>query len=283
MKAHEMWHEAADRVYRARFDPFDVTVAVVIGASGAAVIDTRGSLAEGRELKEALRTLTAAPIRWVVNTHAHFDHVWGNAEFVAPRLVPPASIWGHVSLPSNYEFDLGAPEARGMIESLRAEDPSSAARFDDLEAVPPTELVDKHAVIDLGDRELEMLHLGRGHTDGDLWLRVSDADVLLAGDLVEESGPPAYGPDSFPLEWAATLGSALELMGPETVVVPGHGDAVDADFVRQQRAEIDGVAREIARLHAAGVAVGDALEEGAWSLPREVLAHAVRRGYSALA
>ncbi|WP_034262764.1 MBL fold metallo-hydrolase [Actinospica robiniae] len=87
------WHEAADRVFRARFEPFDVTVTVVVGQAGVAVVDTRGSLAEGREVKEAVRELTAAPIRWVVNTHAHFDHVWGNAEFVAPRLTPPARIW----------------------------------------------------------------------------------------------------------------------------------------------------------------------------------------------
>lgn len=282
MSHSSAWHEVADRVYQARFDPFDVTVTAVVGAAGAAVVDTRGSLAEGRELKAALRALTTAPVRWVVNTHAHFDHVWGNAEFVAPRLVPPARIWGHVSLPGNYEFDLGAPETQAMIEQLRAEDPGNAARLDDLAAVAPTELVDERALIDLGDRALELLHLGRGHTDGDLWLRVSDADLLLAGDLVEEPGPPAYGPDSFPLEWAATLDSALELMGPATVVVPGHGAPVDVDFVRRQQAEIDAVAQEIARLHTAAVPVDAALAEGAWPLPRETLRHAVARGYAAL-
>ncbi|WP_051450558.1 MBL fold metallo-hydrolase [Actinospica robiniae] len=169
-----------------------------------------------------------------------------------------------------------------MIERLRAEDPGSADRLDDLEAAVPTELVDARAVIDLGDRALELLHRGRGHTDGDLWLRVSDADLVLAGDLVEESGPPAYGPDSFPLDWAATLGSALELMGPATVVIPGHGAPVDADFVRRQQADIDAVAREIARLQKAGVPVGEALSEGTWSLPPATLEHAVARGYAAL-
>ncbi|HET9171493.1 MAG TPA: MBL fold metallo-hydrolase [Actinospica sp.] len=276
------WHEAAERVYRARFDPYDVTVTVVVGADGAAVVDTRGSLAEGREIKEAVRTLTAAPIRWVVNTHAHFDHVWGNAEFVAPRLVPPASIWGHVSVPGNYEFDLGAPEIAGFLEGLRARGPEWAAKVAELETVAPTELVEKRAVIDLGDRSLELLHLGRGHTDGDLWLRVNDADLVLSGDLVEQSGPPAYGPDSFPLEWAATLDSALTLIGPDTVVIPGHGEPVGADFIRRQRAEIDAVAREIARLHAAGIAADAALEEGDWPYPREVLETAVLRGYAAL-
>ena len=276
------WHEAADRVYLARFDPYDVTVTAVVGADGVAVVDTRCSLAEGRELKEALRALTTAPIRWVVNTHAHFDHVWGNAEFLAPRLIPPARVWGHASLPGNSEFDLDAPETAAFLERLRAEGPAWAAKVEELEPAAPTELVEGQAVIDLGDRALELLHLGRGHTDGDLWLRVADADLLLAGDLVEQSGPPAYGPDSFPLEWAATLESALALMSRETVVVPGHGEPVGADFVRRQRAGIDAVAREIAGLRAAGVAADAALEEGDWPFPREGLKHATLRGYQAL-
>ena len=276
------WHEAADGVFRARFNPYDVTVTVVVGADGVAVVDTRGSLAEGREIKEAVRGLTAAPVRWVVNTHAHFDHVWGNAEFVAPRLVPPAVIWGHANVPGNYEFDLTAPETSAFLEELRAKSPEWAAKVDELEVIAPTELVEKRSVIDLGDRSLELLHLGRGHTDGDLWLRVSDADLLLAGDLVEQSGPPAYGPDSFPLEWAATLDSALTLIGPATVVIPGHGEPVGADFIRRQRAEIDAVAQQITRLHAAGIAADAALEEGDWPFPREVLKTAVQRGYAAL-
>jgi glyoxylase-like metal-dependent hydrolase (beta-lactamase superfamily II) len=263
-----MWREVADRVYQARFNPCDVTVTAVVGADGAAVVDTRCSLAEAREIKDGVRTLTALPIRWVVNTHAHFDHVWGNAEFVAPRLNPPALIWGHASLP----------------EAMRAEVEETERRIDEaeFELAVPTELVEQRAVIDLGDRALEMLHLGRGHTDGDLWLRVTDADLILAGDLVEQSGPPAYGSDSFPLEWAATLENALTLIGAATVVVPGHGEPVDARFVRRQQAEIGAVASEIERLHAAGVAADAALAEGDWSLPRESLEQAVLRGYQAL-
>jgi glyoxylase-like metal-dependent hydrolase (beta-lactamase superfamily II) len=279
---HSEWHEVADRVYQARFDPYDVTVAAVLGADGVAVVDTRGSLAEGREVRDGVRALTAAPIRWVVNTHAHFDHVWGNAAFTAPRLDPPARIWGHVSLPGTTGFDLADPETAALLEQVRAEDPGGASRLDGLELAAPTELVDQRAVIDLGDRALDLLHLGRGHTAGDLWLRVDDADLLLAGDLVEQSGPPAYGPDSFPLEWAATLERALALTGPATVVVPGHGAPVDARFVRSQQADIDAVAREIANLHAVGVPVGAALAEGSWPLPPQSLDHAVRRGYQAL-
>jgi glyoxylase-like metal-dependent hydrolase (beta-lactamase superfamily II) len=276
------WEEVADGVFRRRYQPHDVSVCVVRGTGGLLVCDTRSSHRQADEIRADLRELGTLPVRWVVNTHAHFDHVWGNAEFLAPRLIPPARVWGHASLPGNSEFDLGAPETAAFLERLRAEGPAWAAKVEELEPAAPTELVEGRAVIDLGDRALELLHLGRGHTDGDLWLRVADADLLLAGDLVEQSGPPAYGPDSFPLEWAATLESALALMSRETVVVPGHGEPVGADFVRRQRAGIDAVAREIAGLRAAGVAADAALEEGDWPFPREGLKHAVLRGYQAL-
>lgn len=100
--------------------------------------------------------------------------------------------------------------------------------------------------IDLGDRLVELVHPGRGHTDGDLVVRVPDADVLLAGDLVEESGPPQAGEDAFPQEWPLTLDVVLQLVGPQTVVVPGHGAAVDREFVERQRDELATRAEELA-------------------------------------
>ena len=107
------------------------------------------------------------------------------------------------------------------------------------------------ATIDLGDRAVELVHPGRGHTGGDLVVRIDDADVVLAGDLVEESGAPAYGDDCFPLDWPRSLDLALELIGQATVVVPGHGAPVDRDFVQEQRASIDVVAERSATWPAA--------------------------------
>ncbi len=288
--ATDAWDEVGERVFRKRFEPCDVTVTAVVGADGVAVVDTRCSIAEAREVKEQLRRITPAPVRWVVNTHAHFDHTWGNAEFVEPRQSPPAQIWGHRTLPAR--FDPADPTLAEHIAMIKTAGPRWQERLAALELVPPTALVAERARIDLGDRALDLLHLGRGHTDGDLWLAVrtceDDTDphsgpcVLLAGDLVEQSGPPAYGPDSFPLEWAATLERALELIGPYSAVIPGHGETVDAAFVRSQCSAIDAVAREIRRLHAAGVPVERAAKEGAWPLPVPELGSAVTRGYAAL-
>ena len=68
---------------------------------------------------------------------------------------------------------------------------------------------------------MELIHPGRGHTSGDLVVRVPDADVLLGGDLIEESDPPFIGDDSWPMEWPLTLDLVLGLMTDATVVVPG--------------------------------------------------------------
>lgn len=297
------WEEIGEGVLRKRFEPCDVTVTAVIGSAGVAVVDTRCSLAEGREIKEQLRRLTSAPVRWVVNTHAHFDHCWGNAEFVAPRLTPPARIWGHASVPARLEPD--DPDLRDLVAKLAAEGPQWAQRMAELEFAAPTEPVADRASVELGDRTLELRHLGRGHTDGDLWIFVGpaggsarsvqsaepvqsagpthSAGIVLAGDLVEESGPPAFGRDSFPLEWAGTLERALALIGPHAAIVPGHGAVVDAAFVRAQRETIGAVETEIRRLHAAGVPVEAAAAEGAWPVETKALGSAVERGYAALA
>jgi len=89
--------------------------------------------------------------------------------------------------------------------------------------------------LDLGDRRVEIAHLGRGHTDGDLVVVVPDADVLFTGDLLESPGPPSLGPDSVPDEWPATLDAVIGLMTATTLAVPGHGEPVDRKFVFEQR------------------------------------------------
>ena len=124
--------------------------------------------------------------------------------------------------------------------------------------------------------------LGRGHTAGDLVVRIEDADVLLAGDLVEESGMPGFGADCFPMEWPLSLDLVHSLAGPGTVVVPGHGAPVDLDFAQEQRSAIGIVAETIRDLAGRGVPQSQALEAAEWPYPRERLADAVRRGYEQL-
>jgi glyoxylase-like metal-dependent hydrolase (beta-lactamase superfamily II) len=246
---------------------------VVRGADGLLVVDTRESHARARELLDEVRRLSPLPVRWVVNTHWHFDHTFGNA--VLAGAPDRAALWGHVTVPAALERD-----GPGRLERLAAERPEEAA---EVELTPPDHLVEVADVIDLGDRLVELVHLGRGHTDGDLVVLVQDAGVLFAGDLVEESAPPAFGGDSFPLEWPRTARLLLDLAPP--VVVPGHGDVVDHRFCAEQHEALGVVAATIRELHGAGVPLDDAATAGEdrWPWPAAALRQAIARGYAALA
>jgi glyoxylase-like metal-dependent hydrolase (beta-lactamase superfamily II) len=260
------WYEVGERCFRRRYSDFDVTVGVIVGADGTVVVDTRASVAQGVRLRDDLRELGVEDPTAVVNTHGHFDHCFGNAAFAGcPR-------WGHASLPGYL-----AGTAREM---LAREFPVWARTVAGDLLLAPDEPVRDREILDLGDRTVELRHLGRGHTDGDLVAWVPDAGCVFAGDLVEESGPPAYGADAFPLEWPDTLGALLAAV-PADVVVPGHGEPVGRGFVDAQREEIAQVAAGIRGAHAAGASVEEALA-GDWPYDPAVLGHAVRRGYAQL-
>jgi glyoxylase-like metal-dependent hydrolase (beta-lactamase superfamily II) len=274
------WLEVGDRIFQRRYNPCDVTVTAVAGTDGLMVVDTRCSLQEARELREHLREISGAPVRWVVNTHVHFDHVWGNAEFAAPRQVPPAQIWGSAEMVAAMRGAQDDPEAAAFKEFVAAKSENWRAKMAELVEYPPDHVVHGSQDLDLGGgRTVRMRQVGRGHTDGDLVLHVPDADVLLMGDLLEVSGDPAFGPDSFPLDWAPTLDAALALTGPDTRFVPGHGETTDASFVRAQRDAIAAVAEQCRSLHAAGVPLEEALKAGEWPYDPEQLENAVQRAY----
>jgi glyoxylase-like metal-dependent hydrolase (beta-lactamase superfamily II) len=262
------WAEVADRCFQRRYSSLDVTAGVVLGADGALVIDTLGSRRAAERLRMDLRRLgVRRDPRWVVNTHAHFDHCFGNDVFARS-----AELWGHASLPDEL--------ARVDRAAIAEEFPDWASDVRTATIVPPARLVDHAAVISLGDRLVKLHHLGRGHTAGDLVVFVPDARCVYAGDLVEESGPPAYGPDSFPLQWPATLIQLLNL--PFDTLVPGHGKAVGRDFVAREAGRLALIAQRIKELHAAGMTPARALATDGWPYRRTFLPEAVRRGYEHL-
>jgi len=276
------WNEVAAGVFQRRYDPLDVSVCVVRGSDGLAVVDTRSSPRQADEIRADLRELGRLPVRWVVNTHAHFDHCFGNQRF-GPGSDLDAPIYGHVRMPAHLD-EVERPLLAGWI--ARGEEPADEWR--EVVITPPThltgEVVGDRYALDLGDRAVDLIHLGRAHTDNDLLAHVPDAGAWLVGDVVEESGPPMYGPDSFPLDWPVTAARLLALLGDGDVLVPGHGRPVGPRFARAQQAQLAGVAGLIRELHAAGVPASRAAEAGGprWPLPADWLTRAIPAGYDQL-
>ncbi|MFK4087542.1 MBL fold metallo-hydrolase [Kribbella sp. NPDC020789] len=214
------WYEVADRAWFRRYEYGDENVGLIGTDDGFVVVDTRASEVHATELIADIRRLSDEPIVGVINTHGHWDHVFGNAAFTD---VP---IWGHRSCPS-----FMAATAEPMRQRLMTTAPFNALEpaLQAVRITPPNQLVDADELLSLGGRDIRLRHLGRGHTDSDLIVEVPDCSVVFVGDLVKQNGPPGYR-DSHPLEWPQTLQALTELI--EGPVVPGHGDLVNRPFVK---------------------------------------------------
>ncbi|WP_409186192.1 MBL fold metallo-hydrolase [Amycolatopsis sp. VS8301801F10] len=229
------WTEVADRVFARRYAELDLTTGLVLGRERCLVIDTRGDVDQGAEFAAAVRELTELP--WsVVYTHAHFDHAFGTTPFL------PCDVWAH---PGCLQALLknGEADKQTWAKHYREEDkPEIADAIERTGLMPPDRLVADRAELDLGGRTVTLVHPGPAHTDHDLLVHVPDVDVVFAGDVVEH-GPHgftaySFSPDDQLDAWAAAMDALLAL--EPRIVVPGHGDPVDAAFVRTHR---DGLLR----------------------------------------
>ena len=257
-----VFQELGAGVFRRRYESLDLNIGVVFGAEAVLLVDSRASHRQADQLRDELVTLTDLPIGWVINTHFHWDHTWGNARF------PEAALWGHEHCRLEM-IDNGEAARRGVLEWMPVEHHDAV---NEVIITPPTETFASSALLDIGGRVVELRYHGLGHTNSDIVVRVADAGVLFAGDLIEQGAPPAFG-DSYPLDWGQTLDSIVL----EATMVPGHGDVVDAGFVATQQGEIEAIADMAREGHSEGLPVEALVGNGPY--PPETLHSAISRAY----
>jgi quinoprotein relay system zinc metallohydrolase 2 len=231
----------------------------VVGSESVAVIDTLGSAVAGRELRGAVRTVTNKPIRYVINTHMHPDHVFGNAAFKEDN---PTFV-GH------HKLARGLASRANRYLAINKEMLGEQA-FQGIEIILPTLAVDGHQTLDLGGRSLVLETQRTAHTDNDLTISDTATDTLFLGDLLFSVHVPTL--DGSITGWLALLDD-LSRKGAARVV-PGHGPKsmeLPGALEPEQR-YLAAIANDVRRLIKEGKTLEDATkvagfsERDAWKL-----------------
>lgn len=260
------WTEIGDGIAVVRYPYLSQNIGLILGHDEAAVIDTRTTLSQAREVARDVERHTRLPVRIVFNTHGHGDHSFGNSVF------RPAVIWGQAGCESFMRRTYAIQVAQiGELE------PVIVGELEEGDLVPPDRTVETSGTVSVGGRSVELRHFGRAHTDHDLVLFVPDAGVAFTGDLIRPGGQPYFG-DGFPLDWAGTLRGFMGL--PWERLSSGHGDAVDRAYVLADIARHDALAG-LARLAHANGEPWDSIVGGA-PFPSDTARVAIQRAYAQL-
>jgi quinoprotein relay system zinc metallohydrolase 2 len=200
---HEDWGPANDgRVANGGF---------VVGERCVAVIDPGGSVAAGRTLQAEMRRVTSLPVCYVINTHAHPDHVLGTAAFVRAGADAPQVV-GHERLAA-------ALGARGPFYLNAVKRDFGEPHAGEATIVAPTLGVRGTQSLDLGGRSLEVTAWPTAHTDADLTVLDLRTRTLWLGDLWFDGHTPVL--DGRLKGWLAVLDQLAAQ--PATLAIPGHG------------------------------------------------------------
>jgi quinoprotein relay system zinc metallohydrolase 2 len=253
-------HFGVNALMTAENEGATANIGFVVGNDAVAVIDTGGSLREGRRLLAAIRQVTMKPIRYVIDTHAHPDHVFGNAAFRGAATI----FIGHQNLPR-------ALALRGSyyLDGFRR---GMGAMLDGVELIAPQRVVETDMTLALGNRALKLRAWATAHSDSDLTVLDETTGTLFAGDLVFLEHVPVI--DGSLRGWLGAIKVLSEISAAR--VVPGHGPIAEwPAALADERRYLERMAQDVRGMIKSGVPIAQAAvsagmsEKSRWELFEE--------------
>ena len=251
--------------------------AVIVNRDDVVIVDSHISPESARVMMQELEAITDKPVRYLINTHFHYDHANGNQVFGTP-----VDIIGHEYTRRRLTGDIlekgmfadllkGMPKQLDDLKARAASEQDAAAKsrldrqlrvqtafaasLEDLKVTPPTVTIDDRMTLFSGDREIRLLYLGRGHTGGDVVVFLPKERVLCTGDLLVTGIANLI--DGFVNEWP----DALEKLRPLDFadVIPGHGEPFKGkERIDWFQAYLRDLWKQASALHDQKVAAADA-------------------------
>ena len=219
---------------------------LIVTESEAIVVDSHVTPRAMRNLLEEIKAITDKPVRTIINSHYHYDHAHGNQIFADDDNV---DVIGHTftremlltdvieqktyggdfwALPEEIKFlegqlkEAGDAQERADLEHKLIVQRDYWASLQEVKPTPPKTTMEKKMTLYRGDREIQLLFLGRGHTGGDILVFLPKERVIFSGDFIQP-WPPYMG-DAYVDEWIETLEELKKI--DFDIIIPGHGDTV---------------------------------------------------------
>jgi cyclase len=215
---------------------------IIVNDDETLVIDSEITPAAGRAIAADVKAITNKPIRYIVDSHYHYDHAFGNQVFISDaQVIGHDNTWRRLSTNETlqqYTFLNSVQPVPARVEALKQRiaqetDPQQKATLErqaanslayleqvkEVKVTPPNLTFDQTMTLHRGSREIRLLYLGRGHTDTDVVVFLPKERIVCTGDLMESV--VSYMGDSYPEEWIGTL-ERLKAVDFDTVM-PGHG------------------------------------------------------------
>ncbi len=253
-------------------------IAIILNTEDVLIVDSGISPAAAWVLLEELKAITSKPVRYVINTHFHFDHLHGNqifpenVEIISHEFTRKIVMAGKSNSGRAYDFYLGwlpdriaelekqvelttDPKEKDALQKQLFINENFLVATNDVKPTPPNVTLSHSMTLYRGGREILLMFLGRGHTAGDVVVYLPEKRVLITGDLL--TAGLNYMGDGYLREWVETLErlKSLEI----DMILPGHGEAfMDIEKIDHFQAYLLDLWQKAAQMHRQGISPEEA-------------------------